>query len=399
MPTKIIMRDVGDFIIGWHGAPVAIRARLLEAFCANIRRSTLVSNTVTLLVLVGLLVPHLDDPLHIGWLIVVVLGGLLPRNYAAALRRNGNYNQSPERKALTFIAISGAYGLAWGAGPLLLLPALNGPAVGILLFVVTFGTIMGPYAVMPGVLYVRLLTTGVPTLVAVSLYTDPQIVIAGLTIGLWLVLRTDIWRSYHRALRQQLELQEALEARKTDLERANSEKEEANNVLKHLADTDPLTGVANRRQFKHRLNEVSGPAAIILLDIDYFKKINDTYGHPVGDAALVEIARRVQDILRREDLLARIGGEEFAIILADGSEQGAWVIAERVRESLGMNPVKVRGQDIPVTASLGIAIVPPGHPADGAILRDADAALYKAKQNGRNRTVLAAGPQLAQADG
>lgn len=319
----------------------------------------------------------------------MVVGGFAPRAYAAYLRRRWDFRQAPERKALTFLAISAGYGLTWGLGAFLLLPDLSGPTQGVLLFIVVFGTVMGPYASMPGILYVRLAATGIPTLIAVALHMPPQVALACLVLGVWLLLRTDVWRGYHRALRQEVELQAALEARQAELTVASQRKDEANRRLKAMAETDALTGGANRRHFMERLAQLRGPAALILLDIDYFKEVNDRFGHLVGDRVLVEFVAVVQEALRQGDLLARIGGEEFALLLPQVSPEDALALAERVRETVAANPIEVAGQTVAVTVSLGVAHVPAGQPA-GESLQAADAALYAAKGGGRDRVCVAA---------
>jgi diguanylate cyclase (GGDEF)-like protein len=377
-----------DLLIGWQGAAPRTRAHLLQTFCASIKPSSLISNSIALLLLAGLVVIETQQPSHIAWLVAVIVGGLLPRGYAAYLRRRDQFEQAPERKALTFVAISGLYGLLWGAGPFLLLPQISGTAVGILLVVMVFGTIMGPYASMPGILYVRLATTGLPTLAAVALYTTPQITFVCVVLAVWLTLRTDIWRGYHRTLRRLLALQEALEARRAELEQANRDKDAANRRLREMAETDPLTGVANRRHFMQRIVTLRGPAALLLLDIDHFKAINDEFGHEAGDRVLIEFAGLVQDILRERDLLARLGGEEFAIILENAHIKDAWSIAERVRTRVEQHVVSLSERAARVTVSVGVATVPLGAAKidAAALLRQADAALYVAKNEGRNRT-------------
>lgn len=324
---------------------------LLEAFCAGISLHSVLSNGLALLILGGLVVAESGESLHFLWLSMVLLGGLL-----------------------------------WGLGPLLLLPRLEGAAVAILLVIIVFGTIMGPYASMPGVLYVRLAATGLPTLLAVALNCPPRILFVCTVVTLWLILRTDIWRGYHRLLRLQLELQLALEARQAQLEQANRSKEAANRRLQEMAETDPLTGVANRRHFMRRLAGLRGPAALVLMDVDHFKSVNDQLGHEAGDRVLVELAEQARAALRDGDLLARLGGEEFGVILSRAEPADAWAVAERIRSRIEAHDIENGSAPIRVTVSLGIASLAAGAAADGAaLLREADAALYTAKHLGRNR--------------
>ncbi len=164
-------------------------------------------------------------------------------------------------------------------------------------------------------------------------------------------------------------------------------------VLGELSLTDALTGVPNRRSFQDRLADefrraqrYDDPLALVLLDLDHFKIINDTFGHPEGDAVLREVAERLRHCVRETDFIARYGGEEFALLLPKTMLSGALTVAERVRRSL--TSLEVHTQH--VTASLGISIFP--HQtitSPDALVRTADDALYTAKREGRNKVALA----------
>jgi diguanylate cyclase (GGDEF)-like protein len=161
---------------------------------------------------------------------------------------------------------------------------------------------------------------------------------------------------------------------------------------------DGLTGLYNRRSFDEHLAAVlarearrpQGGFALAILDIDHFKKLNDTYGHPAGDAALRHVASLLGHRLRRNDVLARYGGEEFAVIF-DAADQGKGVeMAERLRAQLQKSQVVFEGARLAVTASFGLAVWPTDGADATALLASADRALYAAKQAGRNRVVAAA---------
>jgi diguanylate cyclase (GGDEF)-like protein len=166
--------------------------------------------------------------------------------------------------------------------------------------------------------------------------------------------------------------------------------------LELLSKTDPLTGVTNRREFFDALEREMARArrrqaslAVVLLDLDHFKAINDAAGHLAGDAVLVAAARAIGEELRRGDVLARYGGEEFVVLLPDTDTPGARVVAERCRERLQQMAMVFEGRAIAVTASFGIATLgAPG--SEEALVRSADEALYKAKREGRNRVEVAA---------
>lgn len=379
-----------DGLIGWRGATPAIRARLLEAFCGGIRLRSLLTNIVAILTVGGYVVWQTPTPWHVAWLVAVSLGGLLPRLYALRVRRQGGYDVSPERRALAFLALSAVYGLLWGAGALLLLPHVHGDARGLLLIMLVFGTVMGPYATMPGILYVRMATTGLPTLFALAMDTTPGMAVVASVVAVWLVLRTDAWRGYHRSLRRQLELREALERHQDELERARRDTEQANADLRRVADTDPLTGVANRRHLLRRLQAAHEGGGLMLFDIDRFKRINDLYGHVTGDAVLTELVGRVRSVLRDGDILARLGGDEFALWLPGATPDKASEIGERIRSVVAARVLRAVGHDVRVTVSVGIVVSPGPGVADATeLLKAADAPLYAAKRSGRNRVVFA----------
>ncbi|MGH7689981.1 MAG: sensor domain-containing diguanylate cyclase, partial [Gemmatimonadaceae bacterium] len=157
------------------------------------------------------------------------------------------------------------------------------------------------------------------------------------------------------------------------------------------ASTDGLTGLVNRRAFdehlKRLLNETDRfgqPLALIVGDIDHFKRINDTWGHEAGDEVLRQVAGTLAEGVRTVDVIARYGGEEIAILLPQTSVAGAADMADRLRYSVEARPVKFKGEEIPVTASFGVASYPDAVPARDGLFRAADRALYEAKHAGRN---------------
>lgn len=163
------------------------------------------------------------------------------------------------------------------------------------------------------------------------------------------------------------------------------------------AETDVLTGVANRRRF-HQALEIEcirftrghAPFSVMMIDLDFFKEINDRYGHPAGDAVLRAIAQLLLGCLRKTDVLARYGGEEFAVLLPETRGEGANVIAERVRASVGGAALEIDGQKIRVTISVGVASTGVDDELDQTmLLKRADLALYRAKAAGRNRVEVA----------
>ncbi|MCX7374540.1 MAG: PleD family two-component system response regulator [Alphaproteobacteria bacterium] len=157
-----------------------------------------------------------------------------------------------------------------------------------------------------------------------------------------------------------------------------------------MAVTDPLTGLRNRRYVRRHLEGVlrGGEASVLIVDLDRFKPINDTYGHNVGDMALREIATRLRANLRASDVVARWGGEEFLIVLAGAPAEYTMIVAERLREAVGTTPLVLGGVELSCTCSIGAAIGAAGAMPD-QVIGAADAALYQAKAEGRNRTRMA----------
>lgn len=166
--------------------------------------------------------------------------------------------------------------------------------------------------------------------------------------------------------------------------------------LVHAALTDPLTGLANRRAFELELaRRIDGAACgdpagcLAILDLDHFKRINDRHGHATGDQVLRHFAVVARQLLREGDVLARIGGEEFAVILPSSTPAQAHLVCDRLREAIGKVEVAGEGGPVFVTVSGGIAPFD-GHTVPTAVMREADIALYRAKAEGRNRLAMAA---------
>lgn len=163
-------------------------------------------------------------------------------------------------------------------------------------------------------------------------------------------------------------------------------------VAESQALTDPLTGLTNRRGLERALAAVTGgPCALLYVDLDHFKTLNDGFGHAVGDAALKHASRIFRRALRENDIAARTGGEEFALWLPGANLKEAAEVAERVRGALGSSKIHLGGSDLVLTCSIGVAAVPESVGQVPNLHAAADAALYQAKQKGRNRVELAQG--------
>jgi len=182
-----------------------------------------------------------------------------------------------------------------------------------------------------------------------------------------------------RSLRYALKLGETLEA------------------LRQAATRDELTGLLNRREFDRIIREEherSGrfgrPVSLVLLDIDHFKKVNDTHGHPAGDAVLAEVARRLSGSVRSVDRVARFGGEEFGLVIMEADAATALDTANRACEAVRSTPVVLpNGETLPVTISAGVASIPRDAVEVKELIAAADKALYAAKAAGRDRAIAA----------
>lgn len=230
---------------------------------------------------------------------------------------------------------------------------------------------------------------------------DPQLRLSnqmgGLTIcGIGVLLSFILWHSHVRNLRQR----EFLRQQRLELE-------EKNRQLEYLAGHDPLTGLFNRRQFDQlvsmelsRVARQPAPISLLMVDLDHFKFINDRYGHPLGDEVIRHTASLLRNYTRTGDSVARLGGEEFLLLLPDTSQPQARVIAEKVRRLLEETPLPMKDGLLYLTASFGIASLAAGVPGTyEGLYAAADKALYKAKASGRNRVeVIELGTEMGTFD-
>ena len=168
----------------------------------------------------------------------------------------------------------------------------------------------------------------------------------------------------------------------------------ANKRLTNLASTDPVTNLANRRimlsridQEKEKLEQTGEAFTLIMIDIDNFKEINDEYGHDAGDFVLVNLAAIINFIVRKQDQVARWGGDEFLVFLPETGTEGGRVVAEKIRARILTTPFIYHEMDIPVTVTLGVSICDTNI-GIGNCIRKADLALYTGKQAGKNRVII-----------
>ncbi len=177
-------------------------------------------------------------------------------------------------------------------------------------------------------------------------------------------------------------------------------KKELNQAIKHSRDLetklnqDPLTKAYNRRAYQKRITSemerflrYQTIFSILVLDIDFFKKVNDTYGHAIGDKCLQEITRRTAPLLRKNDMFARYGGEEFVIIMPETPAKGASIVAEKIRQTIEKIEFVYKKEVIKMTISIGVSQAMEGDKTHETVFERTDAALYRAKNEGRNRVV------------
>jgi two-component system, cell cycle response regulator len=194
-----------------------------------------------------------------------------------------------------------------------------------------------------------------------------------------------------------LKTQDEIEQLATTINGMAAKLEQSQQALRELATIDGLTGVYNRREFNRRLTveiersrREGHPVSLLMVDIDHFKKLNDTYGHQSGDDALRHFSALITKEVRPGDIPARYGGEEFAVILPNADRRDVFAVAERLRTLIAAQDIEIQNnQKVKVTASLGCATFPVDAETEDSLMAQADAALYKAKQGGRNRVCLA----------
>ena len=216
----------------------------------------------------------------------------------------------------------------------------------------------------------------------------PGLMIFGLAAPLLAIIAsTMIWHQYAKnvVLRRQLS-------------RSNSILKERHKEMEYQAEHDALTGLYNRREFMRlaemeleRALKMSSHTCVIMVDVDFFKKINDNYGHPTGDEVLLKLSAILKVGVRTNDVVARMGGEEFIILLSNTPPQGAVALAEKLRKTLHSNPMMIDDLAIPLTASFGVSgYADKQQGTIEALYAAADKALYTAKNSGRNRVEYAA---------
>lgn len=377
----------------WLNTCADENALVAEEFAReNLRRLRLAAPTIALVNLaVFLMFVSSDVQQARWWMAILLIQGVMAATFAAlGLISHWRLSRPPQ------LVWDQALGLAGAASLVLCTAALSTidqwVKQGIMTLVI--GLMAGGmiFLIRPFHAIVLFCSTGVIGIAGLALtqtnravlLSDQATVVAAAVAAIFLA--SLLWRdrTVNALLRRSLRLSHAaLEQKKAELE--------------ILARNDPLTGLYNRREFTRlaemelmRAGRQHISTAFVMADLDLFKHVNDTWGHPVGDEVLKNTARILVGGARQADVVARVGGEEMLLLLPDTTEAAAVTLANRLREALEKTPLQWDGRMIPVTASFGVAVVP----ADsGATLEHAyiaaDEALYKAKQLGRNRVECA----------
>jgi diguanylate cyclase len=269
--------------------------------------------------------------------------------------------------------------LIWGVGVLWIMPAGNEVAQYVILFFVVgmVGGSLVSYSAHRGMTITAMLGVLLP--ITLWLFFQPGQIALGLAVASTTFMAG--------ALRGTRVLNSAMQGNLL----LGHELKMANRIADHIARTDELTGINNRRAFMELGEQTTRlcqrqrqPLSALLLDVDHFKQINDTYGHSAGDLVLKQIGSLMAQQFRAADVCGRIGGEEFAVLLADTDTQAATSVANKFRQEVANATLQWQGHSLQVTVSIGVA----SHNADlGTLLQRADAAMYQAKNSGRNRVV------------
>ena len=339
-----------------------------------------VSLAVSLL-LCWVLWDYSDTTTLLIWLGVMFLS-TLTRLYLYLVHFRPQQNtQEPLQHARPYVAALIASTLIWGVGALFIMPQgfLLGQVFTMFILIGMAGGVLATYSAHRSTAIAGMLSILLPS--TLWLYSQPDKLHLGMAIGATIFIVVTLRGAkilsdaMHRNFHLGYELQQAYEEADT------------------LSKTDSLTGISNRRSFFERGAQIISycernglPLSAIVMDVDHFKRINDTHGHHFGDITLRQIGKILETEFRKSDVLGRLGGEEFAILLPDTTLDEAQELAEKLRHTIASTPITCQEKQMSITVSIGVAS---GAYELGTLLPQADAAMYRAKTEGRNRTVIA----------
>lgn len=340
----------------------------------------------------ALLPDHVDARMTLVWVLALVLFETANGLTAWHLGRHVADPAARSRGQRWLALVLLGSGSAWGC--VALLPGLR-DAPQVYLFNLLFLVAVGIFSVQNLCLSWPSLVTfhvGLMWPMVYAGWTEPaQMSLAIQAVGAGLLVMVQIYgRTSRNLFLQGMRARLETEAIAEKLRQKNDDLTRALRSIEQMADLDPLTQCLNRRALMRQLREPArhqrlGPRfGLILLDLDHFKQINDHFGHGVGDNVLVAAAERLRGQLRKQDYLARWGGEEFLCLMTDVDEASLLAMAERLRRALADMPVLHAPDRLHVTASLGLAMCGVGQNPD-EVIDQADQAMYRAKRGGRNR--------------
>lgn len=321
-----------------------------------------------------------DHSVVYGWIAILSVSSLLRLAMFIAYFRSPDVERTPQRWERTYwITLVLSAGI-WGVGALAVIPADNLLSQAL---VMLFAVGMSVSAVSCYSSYSHM------TLASIALVLLPctsWLLFQSSTIQVGMALAVLVFASFVAGATRKLS--EALET----AFRLTREMEQAHNISTRAAQTDELTGLNNRRAFFEHAQQLYNhckshrlPLCVVMLDMDHFKHINDTYGHQVGDQVLRQMGVVISKSFRATDVYGRLGGEEFAVLLPDTSIEVALDIAEQVTRSIAGS---MTGPVHCITASLGVASMEAGDPDLHSVMNNADKALYRAKARGRNQVAV-----------
>ena len=371
---------------------------LTQALSQELFRRTRVSATIGVLGVGIMLYPHISIvPLSQSLTWAAIMFVLLSARVRNSLVGLGNPDVEQPRSLMLETCLCAVIGLGWGIS----LFVFDSSAMDQLFYLrlLILSTAMA-FIISSTAVFLRLSlaytwTIGitVAAFIATHDYVRPQGPLL-FSILLYEVMITALALSTNRSIRDAMTNQLAVASLTEELTQSLDTERKLRAELSRRADTDELTGILNRRGILSHLNlelarcrRFQWPLAVLMLDIDHFKQVNDTHGHASGDLAIRTMVAAVRKQLRETDVPGRIGGEEFLVVLPATGKDGALVAAERIRASIPKQTIALPDCSIQITVSIGVAIYLHQDDADGLIAR-ADHALYAAKHNGRDRVEI-----------
>lgn len=311
----------------------------------------------------------------LSWFALIAILGIVRFALVQRFRASGARIEDPQRWANAFLISLAATGLAWGVGGWMLMPSqsLVHQAVVYFFLMGMAGGAVASYAAHAATTILAIGCVMLPSTLWLAFQDGliPKAMAAGGLIYVGAAYRATHTLAFF--LRRSFQLA--------------SEVERAREAAEQRARTDDLTSMRNRRAFYEQAevalaqaDRYAGPVSIVVLDIDAFKRINDTYGHSTGDRAIQAVARAIVETARASDLTARLGGDEFVMLLPNTSEADAMRQTGRLRAAIAAARIPCNGDEISLTCSLGIAERTAEHAGLEALLHHADMALYEAKR-------------------